>query len=173
MKRLSQKWSVPDGTYRIEIEPRAWTTILQLCSRAGQEETGGILIGYYTNDQTTAVVTEATPPPKDSLFGPTWFHRGIAGIRRLLSVLWEKSDRRYYLGEWHYHPSQNVEPSSTDIEQMVRISEDPSYHCHKPIMLILGQGKGGRRSANAFVFPRGMKMLKMAKVQPERDLVSC
>jgi hypothetical protein len=53
------------------------------CARSGDVETGGVLVGHYTGDESTAVITEALPPLKDSARGRSWFHRGVAGLRGL------------------------------------------------------------------------------------------
>lgn len=139
----------------------AWENILQTCKKAANKETGGILIGYYTDDLTTAVVTESTPPPKDSKSDYTWFYRGIDGLKRLLIRRWKEPRRCYYLGEWHYHPAKKVKPSHDDINQMVRISSEENYNCREPIMLVVGHDYGETRQIKAFVFPRGKAMIEL------------
>lgn len=138
-----------------------WENILQTCEKSVNKETGGILIGYYTDDLTTAVVTEATPPPKDSRSDYTRFYRGMDGLKRLLIRRWKEPRRCYYLGEWHYHPVKNVEPSPNDINQMVKISREENYKCREPIMLVVGHGYGEARSIRAFVFPKGTAMIEL------------
>jgi hypothetical protein len=124
-------------------------------------ETGGILVGRYTADELTAVVSEALPPPKDSAHGRSWFHRGVAGLRGLLVKRWESQVHTYYIGEWHYHPANVVEPSGDDLAQMYGINADPRYRCRQPVMLIVGQARNGdERPVRAFVFPRGQSHIE-------------
>jgi hypothetical protein len=164
MKAISRVWSSPDNVYRLVVQPKAWRALTRLCDRAADYETGGILVGYYSDDLMTAIVTEATPPPKDSAAGHTWFHRGVAGLQRLLAVRWARLDRRYYLGEWHYHPAMHVEPSHSDISQMVQISQAKHYNCPEPIMLITGRNNGGEQCGRAFVFPRSRAVVELMPV---------
>ena len=125
------------------------------CSRSVSVETGGILVGHYTEDGSTAIVTEPLPPPKDSARGGSWFRRGVAGLRGLLAERWESERRSYYVGEWHYHPAGIVEPSGDDLAQMHSIKADPRYRCLEPIMVIVGQARRGEnRPVRAFIFPQ-------------------
>jgi len=142
-----------DGTYGIIVDTAIFDRI---CDDADEIETGGVLVGYYTEDRTTAIVTEVALPPPDSKSGKTWFHRGRGGLRRLFAQRWEARQRTYYLGEWHYHPATDIEPSGDDLSQMLKISMDSRYQCSEPIMLIVGRPLiKGMCPARAFVFPRG------------------
>ncbi len=153
-------WRTPRGEFALVIDDQCWRSIEKECSRWDGMETGGILIGYYTSDKSTAIVTEASGPPRDSRRGPTWFQRGVAGLTSLLGELWRQSQRTHYLGEWHYHPSPSVEPSQEDIDQMVSISTSPNYRCQEPIMLVVGRTSSGRRPVRAFVFPNSRAHLE-------------
>jgi len=123
---------------------------------------GGGLIGYYTGDGLTSVVTEALPASKDSRCGPNWFHRGIASLQTKLKIRWEWKRRRHYIGEWHYHPATVVEPSSRDLTQMSRISEDSHYQCQEPLMCIVGRAATATdRPTRIFIFPRDTQHLEL------------
>lgn len=151
---LGLRWETADSEYALLMEPEPWRRIEQEATQAQNWETGGVLIGYYTDDASTAVVTEASTAPRDSERGRNWFRRGAAGLRDLLVLRWAENRRTYYIGEWHYHPASHVAPSMNDLAQMRDISLDPKYHCREPIMVILGQDSGGERPVRAFVFPR-------------------
>ena len=152
-----------DGTYGVSIDADLMKEIDQLCSTAGNVETGGILIGQYTTDRTTALVLEATPPPIDSVRGHSWFVRGLSGLRELLHRRWHSKTPMYYVGEWHFHPTATVEPSSVDLDQMARIAYAHEYSCKEPVLLILGQPEGecGIRPVRAFVFPEGESAMEL------------
>lgn len=155
------RWRTVDGQYALIVGSRCWKRIEHECARSRHLETGGILIGYYTPDNSTAMVTGASSPPKDSKRGPTWFQRGVAGLSSVLRRLWYHPRRSYYIGEWHYHPSVSVKPSRDDIVQMVKISESTDYQCKEPIMLVVGEAVNGRRLARALVFPAGTPPVEM------------
>lgn len=150
-----------DGRFELWILQSPWRSIVEECDRSGALETGGILVGFHRDNQSIAVVNEAVMKPIDSSVGPNWFKRGVAGLRGFLKQRWGQKERSFYLGEWHYHPAEVVEPSQTDIIQMMRISEDPSYSCREPLMLIVGKSRRGQRQARVFVFPQGEEHLEM------------
>lgn len=154
-------WITPCKGYALRIAAEAWRQIDRECSRSGTVETGGVLVGHYSNDQATALVTEALPPPKDSARGASWFHRGVVDLRALLAERWKSQLRTYYIGEWHYHPASVVEPSGDDLAQMHAISVDPRYRCQEPVMMIVGNGaESGARPVRAFVFPQGVPFIE-------------
>lgn len=153
--KLLDKGVTKCGEFSLQIESESWNVIRKEIKKADSIETGGILIGYYTEDFSTVIITGATPPPKDSKQGPTNFERGTLGLKSLLSKLWNgKENRRYYVGEWHYHPSFEVVPSGEDKDQMVEISYDNSYQCKEPLMIIVGKEKGRTVPIRAFVVPQ-------------------
>lgn len=149
-------WITPCHTYALRLTVEAALQFDRECRSSGTVETGGILVGYYTQDESMAIVTEALPPPKDSARSLSWFYRGVAGLRGLLAKRWNGDRRTYYIGEWHYHPASIVEPSGEDLKQMGGISADSRYQCREPIMIIVGQAcVREQRPARAFIFPYG------------------
>lgn len=158
-----------DGAYKLVIEDAPLAAIDRMCASAKGKETGGILIGRYTNDYSTATIMEASEPPQDSRTGATWFNRGVAGLRQLLARRWRASSRSYYLGEWHYHPARVIVPSGEDWAQMASIAEGHEYKCREPILLIAGQpaAAGQHRPFRAFVCPAGQDP---AEIIPTADL---
>lgn len=137
--------------------------IFALCRGARGRETGGIIVGRYTPDRATAIIGDATPPPRDSRSGRTWFHRGVSGLRSFLTRLWSQPNREYYLGEWHHHPAEVVSPSTDDQIQMERISEDGSYRCPEPVLIIVGVSVEERWNGRMFVFPRGKEIEELVE----------
>lgn len=151
-----ERWATNNCEYLLEISLDAWRVLEVECTKADDREIGGILIGYYSEDHSTAIITEASSPPQDSTYGYNWFRRGIAGLKSILAYRWQNADRRtYYVGEWHYHPTVQVIPSGDDFRQMQEINCSSNYHSKDPIMLIIGQKHKGARQLRAFVFPYG------------------
>lgn len=149
-------WSgkTEDGRFSIEVQASVLSALDRYCRNAGSSETGGILVGRYSDDLSLAIVCEATPPPPDSKRGRSWFVRGVSGLRDLLTKRWRAEERSFYIGEWHFHPETHVNPSSDDFAQMLEISHDRKYECKEPVLLILGEGNRiGRRDFRAFVCP--------------------
>jgi len=106
------------------------------CISAGLRETGGILVGRYSEDLRIAEVTAISDCPNDSTSGHISFVRGIKGLCRWLQILW-KGSSYYYLGEWHFHPVVNIQPSSQDLASMIQIASAEPYRCPEPILLIV------------------------------------
>jgi integrative and conjugative element protein (TIGR02256 family) len=165
---VGQPWETPRGEYALLVKHEAWRRIENECNKAQGSETGGVLIGFYTQDKSTAVVTEASGPPPDSSQGHSLFWRGIAGLKNLLARRWVSKRRTYYIGEWHYHPISHVEPSGDDLAQMHSISQDFNYHCNEPIMIIIGKESSGGRQIRAFLFPQGTTHLEF-HIRPQKD----
>jgi len=153
-------WITPCRGYALRLTAKSWQQIDMECRRASSMETGGILVGHYTKDESTVLVTEALPPPKDSAWGRSWFHRGVAGLRGLLAKRWRSELRTYYVGEWHYHPARTVEPSGDDFVQMYAVNADPRFHCRVPVMIIVAQRNLGKRPVRVFAFPHGASSIE-------------
>ncbi|QSX23902.1 Mov34/MPN/PAD-1 family protein [Priestia megaterium] len=139
--------------YRVSITQKLMIQIQKLCHSALPNETGGILIGYYTDECNLAVITKIIKAPSDSKSGPTWFYRGTYGIKQKLDALW-KDKKQFYIGEWHYHPNSSSKLSYQDIKQMTSIANSPSYSCPEPILLIVG-GDFLSWEKSVYVFPKG------------------
>ncbi|MBE6847568.1 MAG: hypothetical protein E7503_05505 [Ruminococcus sp.] len=125
-----------DANLKIEL-PIAQLNILHyLCDESNPYETGGIIIGKYSDDGLTAHISEISNSPADSVKKKAFFKRGIKGLQKRLDTLWK--DNYYYLGEWHYHPNSMPTPSSSDIKQMISLSQNKKLNCPEPILIIIG-----------------------------------
>lgn len=148
------KGRTEDGTFAVELRASVLGALNRYCRDAGSLETGGILIGRYSNDLAVAIVREATPPPTDSKRGCSWFVRGVSGLREMLGNRWQSRERTFYIGEWHFHPVNYIEPSGDDFAQMLEISKTREYTCKEPLLLILGGSQDeGQRILRVFVCP--------------------
>jgi Prokaryotic homologs of the JAB domain len=125
-----------DRSIALSISEKILRTIIEECRVSNRLETGGILIGRYTDLLDRAIVDEATRPPRDSKHARTTFARGIAGLKELLRRRWRS--QRHYLGEWHFHPNASSTPSPKDILQMVAFALDKSYQCTRPVLIVIG-----------------------------------
>lgn len=161
----SWRGQAPNGRFKLEISASALDMLDVYCRGAGSLETGGILLGRYSDDLSLAIVIEVTPPPNDSRRGRSWFVRGVKGLRDLLTSRWRARERSFYIGEWHFHPVDHVEPSDDDFVQMAAIGDDSRYQCREPILIILGMGSmGAQRVFRAFVCPRSCAPLELHRI---------
>lgn len=150
----------PDRRFGVTLSGDVLGELLRHCVAADDHETGGLLIGAYTDRFDMAVVHRVTGPSPDSQAGPTWFRRGVQGLQELLQKRW-RMEGDYYLGEWHFHPGALPQPSGDDHAQMQTISRSPPYRCPEPILVILGGDPAGEWSVSAQVYPQAMNGVAM------------
>src|SRR5688500_572542 len=68
-------------------------------------ETGGMLLGYWSDDRSEAVITEVTGPGPKGAHSKTEFIPDDQYQDRMIDEIYARSGRRYrYLGDWHTHP---------------------------------------------------------------------
>ncbi|RZK45196.1 MAG: hypothetical protein EOO61_00820 [Hymenobacter sp.] len=156
---MIEYWST-DKEFGLVISHEQLKEISILCIKAGSHETGGILIGGYSENRACASITQITGPAQDSRSGRSWFIRGTFGLQKLIDRLW-KQDRQYYLGEWHFHPDAQPNPSAQDIAQMKSIAFSQTYNCPEPLLLIMGGNPAKHPLVRVFVFPGG-KIIELA-----------
>lgn len=157
-------WS-KDRRFGLSLKESLLLEGLKECTDSDSQETGGILVGYYTPAHDCAVITALGGPPEDSIRGPRLFERGTKGIHRWISRLW-REQRHFYLGEWHFHPGGSPVPSQDDREQMHKFSKDRKLKCPEPILLIIGGNPKGAWSANAYVYPANQDCVPLL---PDQD----
>lgn len=126
-----------DRNYGVEISITVLNEIFELCKNAKNHETGGILIGAYSDDMRSALIKYASKAPVDSKSGRASFRRGSKGLIELLNSKWTEAGE-YYLGEWHFHPNSSPMPSRTDIQQMNEFSRNKRLKCPEPVLLVVG-----------------------------------
>ena len=105
-------------------------------------ETGGLLLGRYTAQRTVLTVTEALPPPPDSMHGRTSFVRGEVGLLATIARARAEDASVFVVGEWHTHPAHAPSPSSVDHRGMKWFARRGLYGCRSPVLLILGMDLG-------------------------------
>lgn len=139
-------------SYNIYLCKEAYEQMIFYCRNSNSYETGGVLIGNYSQNQNIANILQITPPPKNSKHSKCSFHRGSGGLKELLDTLWNQG--LYYLGEWHYHPNASAIPSHTDLNQMFDLSINVDLKCPEPILVIIGGNEKGW-SISVGVFSNG------------------
>jgi integrative and conjugative element protein (TIGR02256 family) len=154
-------WS-EDKRFGLKIHRRKVSQLLKMCARAGVQETGGILVGFYTESHNCAVITAVSDAPSDSHSGHNWFHRGTNGLQRWLNHLWNR-EKQYYVGEWHFHPFFYPNPSQIDINQMQKIGDSYSYQCPEPLLLIISSDPTTQWDMKVYIFPRNHPLIELTR----------
>lgn len=100
------------------------------------EEFGGILVGYYADDNKTVVISE-TVLPAEFISARFSFVRGSKGLRKKLEKLYAQTPSLIYVGEWHTHPDNPAIPSGTDMKALQEIVQSDGVLINNPILLII------------------------------------
>ena len=139
-----------DSNFFVEIKGKFLNKIQKECIKSRSMETGGILIGNYSEEENIAIIQCITGPPKDSKRSMCTFKRGVNSLMDLLNNKWKLG--QYYIGEWHFHPNSSSKPSNIDDEQMQKFSINKSLKCSKPILLVIGgnQDNGWKLSVHIY-----------------------
>lgn len=132
---MRQQFELRDHNHRVAVEGSVYETLIKAARTAKKRETGGILIGRYVDG--AAVIEIATIAPRDSKRGYDWFERGSDGLEATLKEHWDAPTRRYYVGEWHFHPAPDGAPSWQDANQMFQVADDSRYDCTQPVLVIV------------------------------------
>lgn len=142
-----------DAAVTVELEEPTPDTMFALCRKAPDMETGGILVGNYYGDGVVAKITEAFLPSVDSFGSCTTFNRGTRGLSEALADRWSK-ETSHYVGEWHYHPLGEGQPSDTDRKQMIQFAREKTMQSSVPILLIVYHSAGEEYGIKGFLFTR-------------------
>ena len=156
-----QHFSSKDNRYQLILRKNALDIILDECLKSGKNETGGVLVGYYSDELDQAIVTQVSKKPNDSKSSGFTFVRGMEGLLNFFKKLWPY--RRYYLGEWHFHPFAKPTPSGNDFEAIKEIKKNPNYDCEVPLLLILGGNPNKEYQIRSFACGENNKMIELLK----------
>ena len=153
------KYSSLDGRLGLKVTQNMVVRIQQQVIRDWPNETGGILVGFYTESLDCAVVTEICDTSKDSAPNLRRFTSNPIGIAKMLSDVWLRTDGgEYYIGEWHSHPGNSPLPSNLDDDTMHDISKNDGVNAPQPILLIAGYSAIKHEDFAAYVYSDGFRI---------------
>ena len=99
-------------------------------------ETGGVLAGYL-DGKGDVIITHASEPGPKAIKSATKFEKDVTFCQDFLDKLYLESNKKIvYVGEWHSHPSENNQPSGTDIKSLSEIAIQKEYLTDNPAMII-------------------------------------
>jgi integrative and conjugative element protein (TIGR02256 family) len=101
-------------------------------------ETGGALIGYWS-DADTVVVTEFVGPGPDSVHRRYSYQHDHEWEAAQIAVLYHRSGRSHvYIGDWHSHPeASSGDLSGTDRRSIRRVIKSREARARRPLMIVL------------------------------------
>lgn len=128
---------------RVWISGPIFDFLTSEADEAMPHETGGILLGYFVQASTEAVVTHAIGSGPNAVhdldrFIPDYDYQEVE-----LARIYEESHRQIsYLGDWHSHPRGTGDLSRSDRRTLRHIAECPDARVPEPLMVILTNGPG-------------------------------
>lgn len=116
---------------RIKLSFFVLDTIATAAAAAHPRETGGLLLGWWTDG--AVIVTHAVEVADPDATGNTW-SRHEAAAQRALEAAQEKSEHPWlgYVGDWHSHPAP-CGASEQDLRSIKRVS---TQYPHPMVLLV-------------------------------------
>lgn len=136
--------------FNVVVESSALKDMIRAADEFHPRMVATSLYGYYSEDGTTAVVTGIAPLPRDSVIGHDECVRGTEGLDEFFQKLWDRPERRYFLGDFHARPNGDTKPSKIDDESMHCEAQDT---CAEVLLLVVG-GSPGARLVSATIYSR-------------------
>jgi integrative and conjugative element protein (TIGR02256 family) len=136
-----ETWRSACGTYTVVLEEQFLVDIVNVARKHYPNEVGSPLFGSYSDDGHEARISGIGPLSPDSRGTRFSFSRGVRGLRKFFTHLFNSSQGRiHYVGEWHSHPNGAPTPSGTDHDNMMAIARDQKAECPECILIIIGIG---------------------------------
>lgn len=104
--------------------------------RVGAFETGGLIIGEYSTDNSTAIVEKIIYPPENHFYEPCNFELDPKYSNKIIDEEWKQGRR--WLGNWHSHPNNSANPSRIDDNVMFDYANSEKANLPEAISLIIG-----------------------------------
>ena len=135
---IHSTWRSTCGTYTARIDQRCFEAISQVARKHYPNEVGTSLAGTYSDDGSTADVTQMVPLTSDSRGGRANFVRGTAGLAEFFSRLFRTSrGLTHYVGDWHSHPNGAPIPSTTDWQTTRDFACNPMARCPECLLIVV------------------------------------
>lgn len=123
--------------------------------RSINDETGGLLFGYFDETLGIVWVNNISGPPQDSKFSEEHFICGTDGIEDLCKSYKKQTHEIVcYVGTWHSHPVSPAKPSLMDHEAINSIFAGAHGHGFHQLMIIVGHAAEQQPQIGAYMFER-------------------
>jgi integrative and conjugative element protein (TIGR02256 family) len=139
LQEAEHLWRFPDLECTVLIPDDVLAAMRMVAASACPQETGGTLVGHYSEDRRRALVTRALEAETGACRKRTRFYRPSDDVDRQLARVYDESaGTTHYLGEWHTHPGAVPTPSSTDLSTLKGLARSRCVATDTPFMVILG-----------------------------------
>jgi integrative and conjugative element protein (TIGR02256 family) len=132
-------WRFPERGCAVHIPGEVLAVMRRMAASSKPRETGGTLVGHYSEDLRDAFVTRALEAKTGARKQRARFYRPPDDVDGQLARIYEESGGlTHYLGEWHTHPDAAPTPSPTDLSSLRGLARTSSVATDTPFMVILG-----------------------------------
>jgi integrative and conjugative element protein (TIGR02256 family) len=122
-------------------------------------ETGGSLLGYFSNRKRDIVITSLVDAGPNSRHNTTSFTPDYTFQEEEIGKKYHQSGRIFiYLGDWHTHPNGSLALSQKDVKVLQNISNHNPARNRSPVMVLLAGSQQNWR-LKAWQFRPGRKIL--------------
>lgn len=127
------------STLRAWLSRSVLQTMMDEADSHYPNETGGVLIGYFSaDDPERCVIVDASGPGPSAQHERYRFSPNAEFQERYISDAYRTSGRIHtYLGDWHTHPDGALALSGKDKRTMRSIARTPEARLPRPLMSIL------------------------------------
>ena len=120
----------------VRLNHSALREIIAEAKRWRVRETGGILVGYWVDEESAIITNVSGPGPKAHHGLYTFEPDSTFSQQQLNKIYYESDGQKTYIGDWHTHPLGSLEPSASDSETTFNVASDPDFRTSKPILLL-------------------------------------
>jgi integrative and conjugative element protein (TIGR02256 family) len=99
-------------------------------------ETGGILMGYYTIKDEVVITHCCGPGPKANQRKYSVTLDSHYAQKFVNDIYFQTNGKITYMGDWHSHTSNILNPSRTDKKELNKLAKNKSSRLESPIMVI-------------------------------------
>ena len=105
-------------------------------------ETGGVLMGYWAEDESGVVIAEIVGPGPKAVHKRASFTPDHVYQEREIERIYKESGRRVtYLGDWHSHPDGPMMLSVVDRLTQLRIGLHQTARAPRALMAVIAGGR--------------------------------
>ena len=128
-------------TPTVWLSQAAFHEIVAEAEDKSPNETGGVLLGYWSSLWEEAVIVGAIGPGPGAIHGRYEFRPdGEYHWQEIEDEFVATGGRHTYLGDWHSHPAGGACLSKMDRSTLKKIARDPASQAPRPLMLVLTGG---------------------------------
>jgi integrative and conjugative element protein (TIGR02256 family) len=127
---------------KLVIEDNALSEIYKYNPEDYKYENGGILLGKFSKNDNTYIITNVSTTNSRDKKGRYYFIRNKKQAQNIINKFWNNSKGEInYLGEWHTHDENYPKTSFIDKKLVRQMINNKNIEIKNVFMIILGRNK--------------------------------